>query len=445
MIFEGLSNRLQETLNSLRGKGTITEKDVNKAMREVKLSLLEADVDYKVVKDFVKTVKERCIGQDVLKSLTPGQQVIKIVNEELQKLMGDVQSKINFSSNPPTIIMMVGLQGAGKTTTCGKLANNIMKYGKTPMLVACDVYRPAAIDQLEILSEKIGAKFYSEKNNEDPIVISKNAVDNAKTLGFDTVIVDTAGRLHIDEELMNELIDIKNTIKPHEILLVVDSMTGQDTVNIVNSFSEKLGIDGVILTKLDGDTRGGAALSIRAATKKPIKYIAVGEKMEDLEAFHPDRIANRILGMGDVLSLIEKAQDSIEVEDSKKLESKLKNMDFDFDDFLTQMQQVKKMGPLKNIVELIPGFSQAKQLKNVDFDDKRLVGVEAIIQSMTKDERKNPDIINGSRKKRIANGSGTKVSDVNRLIKQFKDTKKLMKRFSKMSGGKKKGLFPFGF
>lgn len=444
MIFETLSERLQKSLNALKSRGTLTEKDVNNAMREVKLSLLEADVDYKVVKDFIKNVKERTIGQDVLKSLTPGQQVIKIVNDELQNLMGSVQSKINFSSNPPTIIMMVGLQGAGKTTTAAKLAYSIKKHSKTPMLVACDVYRPAAIDQLEILSEKVDAKFYAERDSKNPVEISKNAVENAKTLGFDTVIVDTAGRLHIDENLMDELLEIKETLKPHEILLVVDSMTGQDTVNIVNSFNEKLGIDGVILTKLDGDTRGGAALSIRASTNKPIKYIAVGEKMEDLEPFHPDRIANRILGMGDVLSLIEKAQETIDIKDSKKLESKLKNMDFDFDDFLTQMQQVKKMGPLKNIIQMIPGFSSAKQLKDIDFDDKRFVRVEAIIQSMTKEERKNPDIINGSRKKRIADGSGTKVSEVNRLIKQFKDIKKIMKRFGKMSGGKKKGMFPFG-
>lgn len=445
MLFEGLSHRLQSTLDSLRGRGTLGEKDVDVAMREVKLALLEADVDYKVVKEFVKVLKQRCIGQDVLKSLTPAQQVIKIVSEELQNLMGGVQSKINFSSNPPTVIMMVGLQGAGKTTTSGKLALNVKKQGKTPMLVACDVYRPAAIDQLEILAEKVDARFYCERDNKNPAQISKNAIDEAKTLGFDTVIIDTAGRLHIDESLMDELVDIKKTVRPHEILLVVDSMTGQDTVNVVKSFDDKIGVDGVVLTKLDGDTRGGAALSIRATTQKPIKYMSVGEKMEDIEPFHPDRIASRILGMGDVLSLIEKAQSAMDIEDEKNLEQKFKKMDFDFEDFLSQMQQVKKMGPLKNMLEMIPGFSSAKQLKNMDFDDKRLVRIEAIIKSMTKEERRNPKIINGSRRKRIANGSGTQVSDVNRLIKQFDEVKKMMKQFGKMSKGKRKGMLPFGF
>lgn len=446
MVFEGLSERLQNTLNTLRGKGVLSEKDVDTAMREVKLALLEADVDYKVVKDFIKTLKEKCVGEEVTKSLTPGQQVIKIVNEQLKELMGGVQAKINFSSNPPTVIMMVGLQGAGKTTTSAKLANNMKKQGKTPMLVACDVYRPAAIDQLEILSQKIDVKFYAQKENKNPVEISGSALENAKTLGFDTVIVDTAGRLHVDEDMMQELLEMKQAIKPHEIILVVDSMTGQDTVNIVKSFDGTLGIDGVILTKLDGDTRGGAALSIKATTDKPIKYMAVGEKMEDLEPFHPDRMANRILGMGDMLSLIEKAEKAMKDQDTKKLEEKIKKNDFDFEDFLEQMQSMKKMGPLKNIIEMIPGLSSAKGLKDIDIDDKQIARIEAIILSMTQKERKDPDIINASRKKRIASGSGTQVSEVNRLIKQFKDMKKMMKSFAGMGGTKKKkGKMKFPF
>lgn len=441
MIFEGLAEKLQNTLQGLRGKGTLSEKDVDLAMREVKLALLEADVNYKVVKDFVKKIKERSVGEEVTKSLTPGQQVIKIVNEELKDLMGGVQSKINISSKPPTVILMSGLQGAGKTTTTGKLAYNLKQQGKNPMLVACDVYRPAAIKQLEILSNKVGAKFYSEEGNNNPVEIATNAVASAKTLGFDIVIIDTAGRLHIDEELMDELKNIKSSVKPHEILLVVDAMTGQDTVNIVKSFDEALGIDGVILSKLDGDTRGGAALSIRAVTDKPIKFAAVGEKINDLEPFYPDRIANRILGMGDVLSLIEKAQSAIDEQSVKDLESKIKNMEFDFDDFLQQMQQIKKMGPLKNIIEMIPGLP--KQMKNMDIDDKELVKIEAIIQSMTKQERVNPSIINASRKIRIAKGSGTQVNQVNRLLKQFEETRKMMKQMNSLTKGKKKMKFPF--
>ena len=442
MIFEGLAEKLQNTLQGLKGKGVLSEKDVDVAMREVKLALLEADVNYKVVKDFVKKVKERSIGEEVMKSLTPGQQVIKIVNDELKELMGSVQSKLNISSKPPTVILMSGLQGAGKTTTTGKLAYHLKTQGKNPMLVACDVYRPAAIKQLQILSDKVGAKFYSEEGNNNPVQIATNAVESARTLGFDVVIIDTAGRLHIDEELMQELKDIKSSVKPHEILLVVDAMTGQDTVNIVKSFDEALGIDGVILSKLDGDTRGGAALSIRAVTDKPIKFAAVGEKINDLEPFYPDRIANRILGMGDVLSLIEKAQESLDMESMKEFDQKMKTLDFNFDDFLTQMQQIKKMGPLKNIIEMIPGIS--KQLKNVDIDDKELVKIEAIIQSMTKEERKNPSIINASRKQRIAKGSGMQVNQINRLLKQFEETRKMMKQFNNMTkGGKTKMKFPF--
>ena len=445
MIFENLAEKLQSTLKNLKGKGKLTEKDVDLAMREVKLALLEADVHYKVVKDFIKKVKERSIGSEVMESLTPGQQVIKIVNEELSELMGGVQSKINISSKPPTVIMLVGLQGAGKTSTAGKLALNLKKHGKQPMLVACDVYRPAAIKQLEIVASGAGAIFYSEEGNTNPVEIATKGYEKAKTLGYDIVIIDTAGRLHIDENLMDELKNIKSSIKPHEIMLVVDSMTGQDAVNIAESFDQTLGIDGVILTKLDGDTRGGAALSIKAITKKPIKYAAVGEKLEDLEQFYPDRMASRILGMGDVMSLIEKAQSAFDEDKAKEMQAKMKSSDFTFDDFLDQMQQIKKMGPLKNLLEMIPGMSQMKQLKDVDIDDKELVKIEAIIQSMTKKERQNPSIINASRKKRIAMGSGTHVSQVNRLLKQFEESKKMMKQFTNMSKSMKKGKMKFPF
>ena len=445
MIFENLAEKLQITLKNLKGKGKLTEKDVDLAMREVKLALLEADVHYKVVKDFIKKVKERSIGSEVMESLTPGQQVIKIVNEELSELMGGVQSKINISSKPPTVIMLVGLQGAGKTSTAGKLALNLKKQGKQPMLVACDVYRPAAIKQLEIVASGAGAIFYSEEGNTNPVEIATKGYEKAKTLGYDIVIIDTAGRLHIDENLMDELKNIKSSIKPHEIMLVVDSMTGQDAVNIAESFDQTLGIDGVILTKLDGDTRGGAALSIKAITKKPIKYAAVGEKLEDLEQFYPDRMASRILGMGDVMSLIEKAQSAFDEDKAKEMQAKMKSSDFTFDDFLDQMQQIKKMGPLKNLLEMIPGMSQMKQLKDVDIDDKELVKIEAIIQSMTKKERQNPSIINASRKKRIAMGSGTHVSQVNRLLKQFEESKKMMKQFTNMSKSMKKGKMKFPF
>ncbi len=445
MIFENLAEKLQSTLKNLKGKGKLNEKDVDLAMREVKLALLEADVHYKVVKDFIKKVKERSIGVEVMQSLTPGQQVIKIVNEELSDLMGGVQSKINISSKPPTVIMLVGLQGAGKTSTAGKLALNLKNQGKQPMLVACDVYRPAAIKQLEIVAKGAGAIFYSEEGNDNPVDIAIKGYEKAKTLGYDIVIIDTAGRLHIDETLMDELKNIKSSVKPHEILLVVDSMTGQDAVNIAESFDQSLGIDGVILTKLDGDTRGGAALSIKAITKKPIKYAAVGEKLEDLEQFHPDRMASRILGMGDVMSLIEKAQSAFDEDKAKEMQMKMKSSDFTFDDFLDQMQQIKKMGPLKNLLEMVPGMSQMKQLKDVDIDDKELVKVEAIIQSMTKKERQNPSLINASRKKRIAKGSGTHVSQVNRLLKQFEESKKMMKQFTNMSKSMKKGKMKFPF
>nr|WP_308592680.1 signal recognition particle protein [uncultured Criibacterium sp.] len=442
MVFEGLSSKLQSALSGLKGKGVLTEKDVDNAMRQVKLSLLEADVNYKVVKDFVKTVKEKSIGEDVAKSLTPGQQVIKIVNDELKDLMGTVQNKINISSNPPTVVLMVGLQGAGKTTTSAKLAYNLKSIGKNPMLVACDVYRPAAIKQLEVLSKQAGVRFYSDESSNDPVQIAADAIKSAKTLGYDLVIIDTAGRLQIDETLMNELKNIKASVKPHEIMLVVDSMTGQEAVNIVQAFDEALGIDGVTLTKLDGDTRGGAALSIKAVTGKPIKYSAIGEKLGDLEPFYPDRMANRILGMGDVLSLIEKVSSSVDAQSADEMEKKFRKMDFNFDDFLSQMQQIKKMGPLKNILEMIPGISN--QIKNIDIDDKELLKIEAIIQSMTKKERFDPSIIDASRKKRIAKGAGTEVSQVNRLLKQFQETKKMMKQFNNLAKpGKNKFKFPF--
>lgn len=442
MVFEGLSSKLQSALSGLKGKGVLTEKDVDNAMRQVKLSLLEADVNYKVVKDFVKTVKEKSIGEDVAKSLTPGQQVIKIVNDELKDLMGTVQNKINISSNPPTVVLMVGLQGAGKTTTSAKLAYNLKSIGKNPMLVACDVYRPAAIKQLEVLSKQAGVRFYSDEGSNDPVQIASDAIKSAKTLGYDLVIIDTAGRLQIDETLMNELKKIKASVKPHEIMLVVDSMTGQEAVNIVQAFDEALGIDGVTLTKLDGDTRGGAALSIKAVTGKPIKYSAIGEKLGDLEPFYPDRMANRILGMGDVLSLIEKVSSSVDAQSADEMEKKFRKMDFNFDDFLSQMQQIKKMGPLKNILEMIPGISN--QIKNIDIDDKELLKIEAIIQSMTKKERFDPSIIDASRKKRIAKGAGTEVSQVNRLLKQFQETKKMMKQFNNLAKpGKNKFKFPF--
>ncbi len=438
MIFEGLSEKLQNTFKKLKGKGKLSEKDVKSAMREVKLALLEADVNYKVVKDFIKKVTERTVGHEVLESLTPGQQVIKIVNEELTNLMGTTQSKIEFSSKPPTIIMLVGLQGAGKTTTGGKLGDQLKKLGKRPLLVACDVYRPAAIKQLHVVGEKLDIPVFSMGDKVSPVNIAKAGIEHAKKYGNDVVIVDTAGRLHIDEKLMDELKDIKSQVSPQEIMLVVDAMTGQDAVTVAESFNTELGIDGIILTKLDGDTRGGAALSVRAVTDKPIKYIGVGEKLTDLEPFHPDRLASRILGMGDVLSLIEKAQASFDENKLKKLEKKIKSQDFNLEDFLDQLQQMKNMGPLNQILEMMPGVSN-KQLKNLSVDDKELVHIEAIIQSMTIEERQNPSIIKGSRRKRIAAGSGTNVQSVNKLLKQFEQTKKMMKQLSGMEKGLKKG------
>lgn len=437
MIFESLSDKLQNAFKGLKSRGKLTEKDIDLAMREVKLALLEADVNFKVVKDFIKKVKERSLGSEVMESLTPGQQVIKIVNDELTDLMGGTNSKISFASNGPTVIMLVGLQGAGKTTTVAKLGKMLKAQGHMPMAVACDVYRPAAIKQLKVVGEQAGITVYAEEENKSPVEISKKAIEKAKILGNDIVLIDTAGRLHIDEALMQELKDIKSNVNPQEILLVVDSMTGQDAVNVAESFNEALGVDGVILTKLDGDTRGGAALSIKAITNKPIKFAAVGEKLEDLEQFHPDRMASRILGMGDMLSLIEKAQSTYDENQAKELEQKIKKQEFDFNDFLDQMQQIKKMGSLKSLLQMMPGMP--KEVKDLDIDDKQMDRVQAIIYSMTPAERANPSMINVKRRQRIAKGCGQDIKEVNRLMKQFEESKKMMKQMTKMQSnmGKK--------
>ncbi|EHQ6900522.1 TPA_asm: signal recognition particle protein [Listeria monocytogenes] len=444
MAFEGLAGRLQETMNKIRGKGKVNEADVKEMMREVRLALLEADVNFKVVKQFIKTVSERAVGADVMKSLTPGQQVIKIVQEELTSLMGGEESKIGTADRPPTVIMMVGLQGAGKTTTSGKLANLLRKkYNRKPLLVAADIYRPAAIKQLETLGKQLDMPVFSLGDQVSPVEIAKQAIAKAKEEHLDYIIIDTAGRLHIDETLMDELKQVKEIATPTEILLVVDSMTGQDAVNVAQSFNEQLEITGVVLTKLDGDTRGGAALSIRSVTGKPIKFIATGEKMEALETFHPDRMASRILGMGDVLSLIEKAQTDVDTEKMKAMEQKMKDNSMTLDDFLEQLQQVKQMGPLDELLKMMPGANKMKGLDNMNVDDKQLGHIEAIIKSMTKNEKDNPDIINASRRKRIARGSGRPVQEINRLLKQFGEMKKMMKQMT--GGGKgKKGKNPFG-
>ncbi|GFI61298.1 signal recognition particle protein [Clostridiales bacterium] len=436
MAFENLSEKLQSVFKQLRSKGKLTEKDVKDAMREVKIALLEADVNYKIVKQFVNKVNERAIGSDVLESLTPGQQVIKIVNDELVELMGSAQSKLTFSSKSPTIYMLVGLQGAGKTTTCGKLAGLLRKQGKSPLLVACDVYRPAAIKQLQVVGNNYNIPVFEMGDQFSPVEISQKAVEHAQRNRNDVILIDTAGRLHINEELMEELKDIKSAVKVQEILLVVDAMTGQDAVTVAESFNNQLGLDGVILTKLDGDARGGAALSVRSVTGKPIKYIGMGEKMEDLEPFYPDRMASRILGMGDVLSLIEKAQEAYDEKQAAEMAKKMKNNEFTLEDFLDQMQQLKKMGPLKDILGMLPGMGQLN-LNDVEVDPKAMAHIEAIIQSMTREERQNPSILNGPRKKRIANGSGRTIAEVNRLLKQFEDMKKMMKQMSSMTKGKK--------
>ena len=439
MAFEGLSSRLQEITRKLKGKARITESDLKEMLREVKLALLEADVNYKIVKEFINSIQEKALGQDVMKSLTPGQQVIKIVKDEMIELLGGTESKINFTPNPPTVIMLVGLQGSGKTTTAGKLANLLRKQGKKPLLVACDVYRPAAIKQLEVVGKQLNIPVYSNENSKDVVQISRQAMSMAMSKLNDVVIIDTAGRLHIDDELMQELKNLKTNIKPHEILLVVDSMTGQDAVNIAQTFNETVGIDGVVLTKLDGDTRGGAALSVKKVTGKPIKFAATGEKLSDIEVFNPERMTSRILGMGDVLSIIEKAEEAISQEDAEKLEKQLRKDELDLDDYLAQLRQIKKMGSMKSILKMLPG---ANKLKDIDVDDKEFVKIEAIITSMTAKERKNPGLLNASRRKRIAKGSGTEVHDINKFMETFEVTQKMMKQLKTKGGMKRmmKGL-----
>ncbi len=436
MAFESLSDKFQSIFKGLRGKGKLSEADVNSAMREVKMALLEADVNFKVVKYFVNAVKERAVGQDVMDSLTPGQHVIKIVNEEMVKLMGETPAELTFSKDgSPTVYMMVGLQGAGKTTHTAKLALSLKNKGKKPLLVACDIYRPAAIKQLQVVGEQIGVPVFAMGDKNKPADIARAALEHAVKNGNDLIIVDTAGRLHIDDAMMGELIEVRDVIKPTETLLVVDAMTGQDAVNVAQNFNAKIGIDGVILTKLDGDTRGGAALSVRAVTEKPIKFAGMGEKLTDLEIFYPDRMASRILGMGDVLTLIEKAQNSMDDKKAAELERKFRKAEFNFDDFLEQMQQLKNMGSLTDLMGMIPGMGA--QMKNVDIDESQLTKMEAMIYSMTFEERNNPDVINPSRKRRIAAGAGLQIQEVNRFIKQFEQSKKMMKQMSGMMGGKK--------
>ncbi len=442
MAFEGLSAKLQEVTRKLRGKARITESDLKEMLREVKLALLEADVNYAIVKEFINTIQEKALGQDVLKSLTPGQQVIKIVKDELVELLGGTESKINFTPNPPTIIMLVGLQGSGKTTTAGKLANLLRKQGKKPLLVACDVYRPAAIKQLQVVGGQLNIPVYANENSKDVVKIARQAIDVAISKLNDVVILDTAGRLHIDEELMTELKNVKANVKPHEILLVVDSMTGQDAVNVAKAFNEALGIDGVVLTKLDGDTRGGAAISVKKITGRPIKFAATGEKLSDIEVFYPERMASRILGMGDVLSIIEKAEEAMDLEEAEKLEKQLKKKkDLDLDDYLTQLRQIKKMGSFSSLLKMIPGMNQ---LKDVKVDDKEFTRIEAMISSMTKEERQNPKLLNGNRRVRIAKGSGTSVQEINKFMKSFEMTQKMMRQMKDSKNMKKmmKGMNP---
>ena len=445
MAFENLSDKLQDTFKKLKGKGVLTEEDIDKAMREVKLALLEADVNFKVVKEFVAEVKAKALGSDVLNSLTPGQQVIKIVNDELISLMGGTNSKLTYSPSGFTTILMVGLQGTGKTTTCGKLAMYLKKEGKKPMLAACDIYRPAAIDQLEVVGKQVDVPVYTERDNRKAEEIALHAKKEAESRGFNVLIVDTAGRLQIDEELMEELVRVKAAVKPHEILLVVDALTGQDAVNAAEGFNNKLGIDGIIMTKMDGDSRGGAALSAKKVTGKPVKFMGMGEKLDALEPFHPERMASRILGMGDMLSLIEKAQENYDEEKAAKLEKKLRRNEFTLEDFLDQMGEVRNMGGLGKILDMLPGVNK----KNVSEDDidkgeKEFRQMEAIIRSMTLEERRNPNLLNASRRKRTAAGSGQSVSKVNQLIKKYEDTKKLMKQFNNPNFMKKsrfRGLF----
>ena len=444
MAFEGLTDKLQGAFKKLSGKGKLTEADVKVAMREVRMALLEADVNFTVVKDFVKKVTERAVGEDIMSSLTPGQQVVKIVNEELTALMGGSNAKLTYSPQAPTIYMLCGLQGAGKTTMCGKLGNMIKKGDKKPLLVACDVYRPAAIKQLQVVGGQVGVEVF-ERGQGNPVEIAKEAIEYARYYGRDPVIIDTAGRLHIDENLMQELRDVRDTVKPKEILLVVDAMTGQDAVTVAKTFNDELGVDGVILTKLDGDTRGGAAISVRAVTGKPIKFSGVGEKLTDIEPFHPDRMASRILGMGDVLSLIEKAQETIDEQQAVDLTRKMRTNSFNLEDYLEQMKQINKMGSITDVLKMIPGLGS--KIKDIEIDEDQVSKAqkknEAIILSMTRMERRNPDILNASRKRRIAAGSGTTVQEVNLLLKQFDQAKEMMKN---MMGGMKRGKrrLPFG-
>ena len=438
MAFEGLSEKLQGALRKMTGKGKLNEQTVKEGMREVRMALLEADVNYAVAKDFIKKVTEKCVGQEVLSSLTPGQQVIKIVNEEMTQLMGGTNAKLTWSSSVPTIYMLCGLQGAGKTTMAAKLAGYLAKQGKKPMLAACDIYRPAAIKQLQVVGQQVGAPVF-EKGPQDPVKTAKEAIEYARYYGRDVLIIDTAGRLHIDTELMDELARIKEAVKPQEILLVVDAMTGQDAVNVAQAFNDKLALDGVSLTKLDGDTRGGAALSVRAVTGKPIKFSGVGEKLTDIEPFHPDRMASRSLGMGDVLTLIDKAAEAFDEHEVEKLARKTKVSDLTLEDFLEQMQSMKKMGGIKSMLDMIPGMSG----KNIDVDDNAMKKPEAIIRSMTLKERRNPGILNASRRKRIAAGSGTTVQDVNQLIRQFEQARQMMKQMTGMKGkGRMRMRFP---
>lgn len=427
MAFEGLSDRLEAAFQRLKSKGSLTESDVKEAMREVRLALLEADVNYKVAKDFTAKVTERAIGAQVMESLTPAQMVIKIVNEELTDLMGGTQTRLAYASHPPTIVMMCGLQGSGKTTHCAKIALKLKNENHRPLLVACDIYRPAAIKQLQVVGEQVGVPVF-EMGQTNPVTIAKEAIKLAKDKGYDYVFIDTAGRLHIDTELMNELKDIKSEIHPHEILLVIDSMLGQDAVTVASTFNDELGIDGLVLTKMDGDTRGGAALSARAVTGKPIKFVGMGEKLDELDFFHPDRMASRILGMGDVLSLIEKAEIALDEKKAQELEQKLRKNKFDLEDLLDQFEQVQKMGSMKDILSMLPGMN--KKVKDVDVDERQLDRMKAIIQSMTIKERRNPDIINPSRKRRIAAGCGMQVEDVNRLLNQYRQMQKMFKQFN---------------
>ena len=435
MAFEGLSEKLQNVFKGLKGKGSLTEADINAAMREVKLALLEADVNFKVVKEFVDSVKQKSLGEEVMASLTPGQQVIKIVNDELTELMGGTGSKLTYSPKGFTVYMMVGLQGTGKTTTCGKLANYLKKNGKKPMLCACDIYRPAAIDQLEVVGKAVDTPVFTMRESREPEKIALAAIKEAERKGCNVLIVDTAGRLQIDEELMEELVRLKGAIKPHEILLVVDALTGQDAVNAAEGFNDRLGIDGIIMTKMDGDSRGGAALSAKKVTGRPVKFVGTGEKFDALEAFHPERMASRILGMGDMLTLIEKAQEDYDEQKAQELEKRLRKNQFTLEDFLEQMGQIRKMGGIGKLLGMMPGMnSRAMQNVNVEQSERDFVQMEAIIQSMTREERENPSILNASRRKRIAAGSGQPVSKINQLVKRYDETRKMMKSFTGKGG-----------